>query len=216
MLDAIIINPPGQVLATIIWLHGLGADGHDFAPVAHELALPAALGVRFVLPHAPKRPVTVNGGYVMRAWYDVLNPNLGQAVDEAGIAASAQEITALIEREIAAGVPPARIILAGFSQGGVIVLETAARFPQPLGGVIALSTYVAKPEKFPAAGPGAPPIFMAHGLQDMMIPMAQARQSRDALLGKGYGVEWQEYPMPHSVCLEEIGAIRAWLLARLK
>jgi phospholipase/carboxylesterase len=214
MLDAIVIDPPGPVQAAVIWLHGLGADGHDFESIVPELNVPAALGVRFVLPHAPRRPVALNGGFVMRAWYDVLHPDLGQAVDEGGIRESEKAVATLVERELAAGVAPARTILAGFSQGGVIALETAARFPQRLGGAIALSTYVAMPRDFPADARGLP-IFMGHGVHDPLIPLSQARKGRELLESKGYAVEWREYPMPHSVCMEEIEDISAWLLARL-
>lgn len=214
MLDAIVVEPAGPVRAAVVWLHGLGADGHDFEAIVPELDLPASQGVRFVLPHAPRRPVAINGGYVMRAWYDVLHPDLGLSVDEAGIRASERAVAALVERELAAGVTPERTFLAGFSQGGVIALEVAARFPMRLGGAIALSTYVALPETLPADARGLP-IFMAHGAQDPLIPLSQARKGREILRNKGYEVEWHEYSMQHSVCMEEVEDIGAWLSANL-
>lgn len=214
LLPCIAIDLHGAPRTTIIWLHGLGADGHDFEPIAAELALPESLAVRFVFPHAPHRPVTINGGYVMRAWYDILAPDLGHAVDEPGIRKSRQQVTALIDREVALGVPPSRIILAGFSQGGVIALEAAARYREPVAGVLALSTYLPFPEQFPdAAGNGA--IFMAHGTQDPIVPYSLALASRDTMKRAGYTVEWHSYTMPHSVCTEEIRDIRIWLLGRL-
>ncbi len=214
LLPCVEIAPNNAHRTSIVWLHGLGADGHDFEPIASELALPAELGVRFVFPHAPQRPVTVNGGCVMRAWYDILAPDLGHAVDEAGISDSRRRVSALVDREVTLGIPPSRIILAGFSQGGMIALEAAARYREPLAGVLALSTYLALPEQFPDAA-AATPIFMAHGTQDPIIPHRLAVTSRETLERKGYAVEWHSYTMPHSVCLEEIRDLRVWLLARL-
>ncbi len=198
----------------IIWLHGLGADGHDFEPIVDELRLPETLGVRFVFPHAPRRPVTINQGCIMRAWYDILACDFSRGVDESGIRASQQQVQKLIAHEIAQGIAPSRIVVAGFSQGGVIALEAGARFPEKLGGIIALSTYLALPDGFPVARESMP-ILMAHGTLDTVVPFALAAYSRSVLENKGYAVEWLSYPMQHSVCAEEIAAIRDWLLRHL-
>lgn len=214
LLPCVEIDPPGPAQTCIIWLHGLGADGHDFEPIADELALPSTLGIRFVFPHAPQRPVTINGGFVMRAWYDILAPELGHAVDESGIGDSRQRIENLIERERSLGTPAERIVLAGFSQGGVIALEAAAHYRDRLAGVLALSTYVPSPDQFPEARDGLP-IFMAHGIQDPIVPYGLAVRSRETLQQKGYAVEWHSYPMPHAVCPEEIRDLRSWLLGVL-
>ncbi|MGZ8218367.1 alpha/beta hydrolase [Methylomagnum sp.] len=214
LLTALVIEPEGVHRSTLIWLHGLGADGYDFKPVASELMLPASLGVRFVLPHAPRRPVTVNGGYVMPAWYDVAAQDISYVPDESGIRASRQAVAALIEREIAAGIAPERVIVAGFSQGGVIALETGLAHPERVGGVIALSCYVALPLAIPPAAQPLP-IFMAHGTADTVVPHVLGSVGRDLLEARGHAVEWHSYAMPHSVCWEELQDIRAWLLARL-
>jgi len=200
--------------AAVIRLHGLGADGHDFEPVVPELRLPPALRVRFVFPHAPVRPVTLNMGMPMRAWYDIVQLGGGRE-DAAGIRASQSTVEALIERERGRGVGPRRIVLAGFSQGGAIALQTGLRHADRLAGVLALSTYL--PIAQTLAQERAPanadvPIFMAHGRFDEVIPMARAQQSRTALGALGYEVEWHEYAMPHSVCGEEIADIAGWLL----
>jgi phospholipase/carboxylesterase len=195
----------------VIWLHGLGADGHDFEPIVPELRLESALRVRFVFPHAPVQPVTINGGYAMRAWYDIGND---RRQDEAGIRASQARVEALIARERTRGVAARRIVLAGFSQGGAIALQTALRHPERLAGVLALSTYLPLAETLAAEAHPAnrdAPIFMAHGTQDPLIPLARAAASRDTLRALGYDVQWREYPMPHSVCAEEIAEIGAWL-----
>jgi phospholipase/carboxylesterase len=213
-LPAIIIEPKGRHRASIIWLHGLGADGHDFEPIATELKLPESLGVRFVLPHAPERPVTVNGGYIMRAWYDIAAADLSRFPDEAGIRESQAAVAQLVVREIAAGIPAERIIVAGFSQGGVIALETAAHHQDRVGGAIALSCYVAAPLALPSAGRPLP-VFLGHGNADDIVPQALGLAARATLEAKGYAVEWHSYPMPHSVCWEEMADIRNWLLQRL-
>jgi len=200
--------------AAVIWLHGLGADGHDFEPVVPELGLPAAMPVRFIFPHAPQRPVTINMGMRMRAWYDILEMG-GGPEDEAGIRASQASLEELISREVKKGIPQEKIVLAGFSQGGAIALQTALRHPQRLAGVMALSTYLplgVKLEKERATQNSDLPVFMAHGQYDTMIGMDRALQSRDALAALGYPVEWHEYPMPHSVCPAEIADIAAFLL----
>jgi len=203
--------------AAVIWLHGLGADGHDFEPVVPELRLPPALHVRFVFPHAPVRPVTLNMGMPMRAWYDIVQLGGGRE-DAAGIRESQSSVEALIGRERGRGIEPRRIVLAGFSQGGAIALQAGLRHGERLAGVLALSTYL--PVAQTLAQERAPanadvPIFMAHGRFDEVIPMARAQQSRAALGALGYEVEWHEYAMPHSVCGEEIADIAGWLLRTL-
>lgn len=203
--------------AAVIWLHGLGADGHDFEPVVPELRLPSRLRLRFVFPHAPVRPVTINMGMPMRAWYDILQMGGGKE-DEAGIRASQALVQALIEQEKGRGVNPRRIVLAGFSQGGAIVLQTGLRHPERLAGILALSTYLPLAGKLAAERSAANrdlPVFMAHGTQDPMIGIARARESRAALEALGYPVQWKEYAMAHSVCGEEIADIAAWLLRLL-
>jgi phospholipase/carboxylesterase len=198
----------------VIWLHGLGADGHDFEPIVPELGL--ELPVRFVFPHAPVRPVTINGGMAMRAWYDIMGFDRNAKEDAAGIRASAAAVTELIDHEIGRGIPAERIALAGFSQGGAIALHTALREPRALAGVLALSTYLPLANTLASERSAANaeiPIFMAHGTQDSVLPLALGESSRRALETLGYAVDWHAYPMPHSVCLEEIGAIGAWLAA---
>ena len=213
-LEAIEIETAASPGASIIWMHGLGADGHDFVDVVPELSLPARPGVRFVFPHAPMRPVTINGGYVMRAWYDIRDDGGVRREDSAGVRASQKAVEALIAREKERGVPAAAIVLAGFSQGGAMALHTALRHTERLAGVMALSCSL--PLSDTLAGEAAPAnrdvsIFMAHGTHDPMIPMARALRAREVLTGLGYRLEWHEYPMPHSVCVEEIAHIGAWL-----
>jgi phospholipase/carboxylesterase len=213
-LEAIEIETAESPGASVIWMHGLGADGHDFVDVVPELGLPARPGVRFVFPHAPMRPVTINGGYVMRAWYDIRDDGGVRREDAAGVRASQKAIEALIAREKERGVPAAAIVLAGFSQGGAMALHTALRHPERLAGVMALSCSLPLAEALAAEAAPANrdvPIFMAHGTHDPMIPMARALRARETLAGLGYRLEWREYPMPHSVCLEEIRDISAWL-----
>jgi phospholipase/carboxylesterase len=200
---------------SIIWLHGLGADGHDFEPIVPELRLPFA--ARFVFPNAPVRPITVNGGMEMRGWYDILGFGLNVRQDSAGIRDSAAAVTRLVDREIARGMAPSRIVLAGFSQGGAVALHTALREPRALGGVLALSTYLPLGETLPAersAANASTPIFMAHGSADPLLPLALAEGSRRALEALGYAVEFHVYGMPHSVCMEEIADIAEWLAIR--
>jgi phospholipase/carboxylesterase len=203
--------------ASVIWLHGLGADGHDFEPVVPELRLPPQLHLRFVFPHAPVRPVTINMGMPMRAWYDILQMGGGQE-DEAGIRASQALVQALIEQEKGRGIDPRRIVLAGFSQGGAIVLQTGLRHAERLAGILALSTYLPLAGKLAAERSAVNrdlPVFMAHGTHDPMIGIPRARESRAALETLGYTVQWQEYAMAHSFCGEEIADIAAWLLRLL-
>lgn len=198
--------------ASVILLHGLGADGHDFAPIVPELGLGGK--VRFVFPHAPHRPVTINGGYVMRAWYDLTGTSFDAHEDEAGIRASSQQVEALIAREVERGVPAARIVLAGFSQGGAIALHAGLRHAQALAGILALSTYLPLRARLAAEASAAGrevPILMCHGTEDPVVPLALGEGSARLLSEAGYPVEWRTYPMPHSVCPEEIADIAGWL-----
>ena len=217
ILQTIEIETAPKPAAAVIWLHGLGADGNDFAPIVPELKLAGAPPIRFVFPHAPMMPVTINNGAVMRAWYDVTFGDLEGTTrkpDEKGVRASHSSIDQLIEREIGRGVASRNIVIAGFSQGGAIALQTGLRYPQRLAGIMALSTYLplAGTVAAEAAAPNKDlPIFFAHGTHDPVIPLAMATASRARLEELGYSVEWHEYPMQHSVCLEEIHAISAWL-----
>ena len=202
---------------SVVWLHGLGADGHDFEPIVPELDLPAA--VRFVFPHAPVRPVTINGGYPMRAWYDILSLERGELEDETGIRASAAQVRTLIQIEVDRGTSVSRLILAGFSQGGAIALHAGLRHPEPVAGIIALSTYLPLPATLSAEKtPGTErlPILMAHGTEDPTIPESYGARSRDQLRSEGYEVDWRAYPVGHSVCAEEISDISGWLRERLR
>ena len=215
-LETIEIETGAQPSAAVIWLHGLGADGHDFEPLVPELGLPAKPALRFVFPHAPVRPVSLNNGMRMRAWYDILQLG-GGPEDETGIRASEALVKDLVARETERGVKAEKIVLAGFSQGGAIALQAALRYRQRLAGVLALSTYLpiaATLEKERSEANREVPIFMAHGQYDDLIPLDRAEASRDFLLQHHYKVQWQTYPMPHSVCAEEIGDI-ARFLARL-
>jgi phospholipase/carboxylesterase len=219
LLDAVEINPAGPPRACIIWLHGLGADGHDFEPLVPQLDIVDALDVRVLLPHAPRRPVTINGGMVMPAWYDIIAPDFRQGQDSDGIRASGQQLTALIEREIASGIPASRILLAGFSQGGAMVLHTGLRYSQSLAGILVLSAYLPLADTLQSeasAANAAVPIMMAHGMQDPVVPPMLALQSRDILQQQGYHVNWHSYPMQHAVCPEEMLDIRDWLLQCLQ
>jgi phospholipase/carboxylesterase len=212
LLDAIEIESGKNPAASIIWLHGLGADGNDFAPIVPELRLPKA-AIRFVFPHAPVQPVTINGGMRMRAWYDIADGAIRRE-DERGVRASQTLIETLISREKERGTTAARLVLAGFSQGGAIALQTGLRHRERIAGIMALSTYVPVGEKLAAEASPANldvPIFMAHGTYDPVIPLGRAEQSRGLLESLGYPVEWHEYAMPHSVCPEEFAAIGAWL-----
>lgn len=214
LLDAVEINPAQPPRACLIWLHGLGADGHDFEPLIPELRLVDEFGVRVILPHAPPRPVTINGGMVMRAWYDVLSPEFGRAEDAAGIRQSEGLLLTLIAREVANGIPEERIVLAGFSQGGAMVLHTGVRHPRPFAGILALSCYLPLAESLAREHSEASrvaPIMMAHGVSDPLIPLALAESSRDRLRREGYSVDWHSYPMPHAVYPQEIRDLREWL-----
>ncbi len=202
--------------AAVIILHGLGADGNDFVPVAHELELATVGPVRYVFPHAPTRPVTINGGYVMRAWYDILGLDVRELrEDEDGLRASQALVEQLIAREKERGIPAARIVLAGFSQGCAMALMTGLRHPERLAGLVGMSGYLPLAAKTDAERHAAnhdTPIFLAHGTGDPVIPIARARQARDALVALGHAVEWHEYAMAHSVCAAEIAELNRWLL----
>ncbi|WP_428421190.1 alpha/beta hydrolase [Methylibium sp.] len=214
-LDSLEIQTTDQPKASVIVLHGLGADGNDFVPICEELDLDAVGGARFVFPHAPTRPVTINGGYVMRAWYDILGTDLARHEDEAGLRASLLQVRALIERENARGMPSSRIVLAGFSQGGAMTLLTGLRHGERLAGLAGLSGYLplaATTAAERSAANADVPIFLAHGRDDPVIQLPRATASRDALQALGCAVEWHEYPMQHSVCPQEIVDLNRWLL----
>lgn len=214
LLESIQLETASDPSASVIWMHGLGADGSDFVPIVKELDLAGCPGIRFVFPHAPAIPVTINRGYVMRAWYDVLNTDFVRREDETGLRASQAAIERLIEREKSRGIAANRIVLAGFSQGCAMTLQTGLRHPEKLAGLLCLSGYLPLHTTFAverhAANHGTP-IFMAHGKEDQVIPIERAEQSRDLLQSLGYAVEWHAYRMPHSVCREEIDDIGAWL-----
>ena len=210
-LETIEIETAADPRASIIWMHGLGADGNDFAPLADEIDLPVA--VRYIFPHAPMMPVSINGGYVMRAWYDISDAAIRRE-DESGVRASQRLVEDLLAREKSRGIGAGRIVLAGFSQGGAIALQAGLRHGERLAGIMALSTYVPLADQLAAeANPAnrGVPIFMAHGTADPMIAFDRAKASRDLLLQLGYAVEWHEYRMQHAVCPQEIAAIGAWL-----
>jgi phospholipase/carboxylesterase len=203
------VTPAG---VTVIVLHGLGADGWDFVPIVGELQLP--LPVRFIFPHAPMRPVTVNAGYVMRAWYDIKSFTPEGRADAAGLAESVERVNGYLDAEIARGIDPSRIVLAGFSQGGAVALSAALRYPQRLAGVLALSTYLPFPAGLAAEKSSANsdvPILMCHGRMDPVVSIRMGLEARDVLKAQGYAVEWREYPMEHEVCAQELAEIGRWL-----
>jgi phospholipase/carboxylesterase len=219
LLPAIEVESVETPQYSVIWLHGLGADGSDFEPVVPELGLERGPGIRFIFPHAPQMPVTCNGGYVMPAWYDIISlDSTSRAVDEGGIIASREAIRRLIARENQRGVPCSHIVVAGFSQGGAVAYMTALTHPEPLAGLIALSAYIPAPklledEATPANQ--AIPIFAAHGSGDEVLSPLLGIRARDHLMRLGYRIEWHDYPMPHSVCIEEIREIGRWLRERM-
>ncbi len=214
-LQTIELNPGRDAVASVIVLHGLGADGTDFLPMADEIDLSGIGPVRWLLPRAPVRPVTVNGGHVMRAWYDILGSELTRREDEAGLRESFADVQQLIANEVARGVPAQRIVLAGFSQGCAVTLGAGLRSPYRLAGLAGLSGYLPLADRM--AAERSPqmndvPIFLAHGKRDGVVPLARGSASRDVLVSLGYRVAWHEYPMEHSVCMEEMQALQQWLL----
>ena len=213
-LESVIVETGPKPTFTIIWMHGLGADGHDFEPLVPELLDDGMPSLRFIFPHAPVRPVTLNNGYPMRAWYDIIGIDRRSAEDFAGLQASAEAIGALIKREIGEGIPASRIAIAGFSQGGAMALHVATRYPDKFAGVIALSCYLPQSGELLAkrhAANDATPIFLAHGTQDPVVPYAMGDESRQSMQAAGYPVEWHAYPMPHGLCEPEVADIRAFL-----
>jgi phospholipase/carboxylesterase len=218
LLEIVELQTTASPTRAVIWLHGLGADGYDFVPVVKELETLGAPAARYVFPHAPMMPVTINNGFVMRAWYDIRTADLAHREDEQTIRASQQAVEELIEREVRRGIPRSRIVLAGFSQGAAITLQTGLRQAEPLAGLVALSGYLPLADRLAAerhAASAGVPVLMAHGTDDPVVPIARAVHSRDLLASLGYDVRWHEYPMPHAVCAEELEAIAAFLRQRL-
>lgn len=214
LLEHIQIETNDDPAIAIIWMHGLGADGNDFVPIVSELDLDGLPGIRFIFPHANTMPVTISNGYVMRSWYDITGLELGRREDENGLRASQKEIEAFIEREKARGIPASRIILAGFSQGCAMAIQTGLRHAEPLAGLLCLSGYVPLSANVATERNDASkstPIFMAHGRYDNVVPFNRAEASRDLLVSLGYQLEWHEYTMQHTLCLEEVQHISAWL-----
>jgi len=218
--ESVEVETGAAPVGSVIWLHGLGADGHDFEPIVPELKLPGSLPLRFVFPHAPVRPVTINGGMQMRAWYDIVSLDSDGRADEDGIRDSSAILDALIARETARGVGTENIVVAGFSQGGAVVLHNVLRTSHKFAGLMALSTYLALPNLIetevvanPCAGDTSLRVFMAHGSFDPIVPYQGGRNAAERLEQLGYTVEWHEYPMAHAVCPQEIGDIRQWLLS---
>jgi phospholipase/carboxylesterase len=204
----------GDADAAVIWLHGLGADGSDFVPIVSQLNLPASLNIRFIFPHAPLRPITINQGYRMRGWYDITSLDIANRDDETGIIESSDSLTRLIDEQLALGIAPDRVIVAGFSQGGAIALYAGLRYARTLGGIMALSTYLPMPQRLQqeaAAANRDTPVFMAHGLNDDVVALPFGQQTRSLLQQLGYRLQWHDYAMGHSVCMEEISDISDWL-----
>jgi phospholipase/carboxylesterase len=219
LLDTVVNETGADPQWAVLWLHGLGADGNDFAPIVPELLRPHWPAIRFVFPHAPVQPITINNGVRMRAWYDIVSADFRSRADAAGVDASVQALDALVEQEIARGIPAERILLAGFSQGGAIILSAALRWTRPIAGLIALSTYLPDPETAAAnrvEGGIRPPVFMAHGAQDPVIPQPIAAHTAQTLSALGFPLAWHSYPMAHQVCAEELQALGDWLDARFQ
>ena len=211
--ECVEVTTGADPVGSVIWLHGLGADGHDFEPIVPEMHLPASLPLRFVFPHAPIRPVTINGGMAMRAWYDIVSLDAAGRADAAGVHESTAIVEALITREIERGVPAERIVIAGFSMGGAIVINTALHTEHSLAGLMALSTYVPIPSALEdSTGSRDTPVFMAHGTYDPMLPFQWGQLSAQKLTATGFTIEWHDYPMAHAVCPDEIRDIREWLI----
>jgi phospholipase/carboxylesterase len=216
--ESVVLEPTTTADAAVIWLHGLGADGYDFVPIVQELRLPATMAVRFIFPHAAPRPVTINNGFVMRAWYDITSLGPDRKEDDVGIRESATVVNQYVQQQSARGVESQRIVIAGFSQGGAIALQAGLRYPERIAGIMALSTYLPLRDAVAAEATQANrdvPILMCHGLRDDVVPAALGKASRDVLTSLGYQVEWQSYPMEHRVCMEEVLDISKWLQARL-
>lgn len=212
------VKPKAPVTAAVVWLHGLGDSGHGFSPIVPELKLPADHGIRFLFPHAPERAVTINNGYVMRAWYDIKTWDLESRADEAGVNESAASVKALLDELIASGIPSERILLAGFSQGGVIALHLLPRLPYKLAGVMALSTYMCVPDKLKQElvhVNKSTPVVVAHGTQDPVVPFSAGQQAFNTLKYTGFNVQWLEYRMEHSVCAQEVADLSRFIQLRL-
>ena len=219
LLEYVEVSTSPQPSSSVIWLHGLGADGHDFEPVVPYLGLPPAAAVRFIFPHALMRPVTINGGMVMRAWYDIIEISASRGQDEAGIRHSAEKVRELIDFEITRGIPASRIIVAGFSQGGAMALHVGLRYPQKLAGIMALSSYLLFPERLQSEhsqANAATPVFVGHGTQDPVVPFFLGQAVRASLEDGSWPVEWHSYPIPHSVSQPEIADIGRWIQARIR
>lgn len=218
LLPSVIVEPEAPAEASILWLHGLGADGHDFEPVARMLQPALPVPVRFVLPHAPRIPVTINGGMEMRAWYDMHNLDHPRHVDWESVRTSEAAISRLLKREREQGIPDERLFLAGFSQGGALAVRLGLQRQEPLAGLIVLSSYLLQDggEAFPVDKKNKIPVFMGHGTEDPIIPYALAEASRNTLRSHGCELQWQDYPMPHSVCQEEIEDLARWLTEQLQ
>jgi len=214
MLEYVEVTTADNPEYSVIWMHGLGADGHDFEPIVPHLGLPPGMPMRFIFPHAMMRPITINGGAVMRAWYDIIEISTTKGQDEAGIRHSAESIQTLIDQEIERGIPASRIVLAGFSQGGAMALHVGLRYPQKLAGIMALSAYLMFPDRLQAelaSANAATPVFLAHGTQDPMVPFELGEAVRTALQAGQWPLEWHQYPIPHSVSEAEIADIGRWL-----
>ena len=217
-LDFVDVMPEQAHNATVIWLHGLGDSGNGFAPIVPELRLPSDAGIRFIFPHAPVRPITINNGMPMRAWYDIRSLEIEQRADLEGVLASAASVEALIDNEIANGIKPEKILLAGFSQGGVIAYQVGLRYKKPLAGILALSTYMSESGKLSEQGSAENkeiPLFVCHGQYDEVVQPTLGKMAFDALTGAGYNATWKDYPMQHNVCAEEIADISQWIQQRL-
>ncbi len=218
LLDYVEVTTAANPSYSVIWLHGLGADGHDFEPIVPYLGLSPATAVRFIFPHALMRPVTVNGGAVMRAWYDIIEISTSRSQDEAGIRHSAAKVRALIDSEVSRGIPASKIILAGFSQGGAMALHVGLRYPQKLAGIMALSAYLLFPEQLQkeySEANSTTSVFIGHGTQDPVVPFMLGEAVRSALQAGQWPVEWHSYPMPHSVSPAEMADIGRWMKGRL-
>jgi phospholipase/carboxylesterase len=217
-LSFVDVAAPGPAVAAVIWLHGLGDSGHGFAPIVPELRLPAGHGIRFLFPHAPERPVTINNGFVMRAWYDIKTMDLQSRADETGVRQSAAQVQALIDKVIAGGIAPEKIMLAGFSQGGVIALHLLPRLPYKIAGVMALSTYMCVPDQLKAEMNELnkrTPVLVAHGTMDDVVPLMAGKAAFDSLKYAGFNVSWRDYRMAHSVCAQQVADLSQFIRQQL-